>query len=163
MTEIDRTFSLFAKAVNECYEKQFPGLCRYPQFSFSRAMIILWKQKVYTKIKNNLLDAFTILLQIRRQSEIKAGELMTQKNPISNFKISPKDSLLMELQNSDPEIMAELFGHVSKDVDLLFKFVHSVADLSVNELTIHYLGSTKSILEEPYKELEKVILKQTGY
>jgi len=163
MIEIDKAFAPFAKAVNECYESHFPGLCRNPKFSFSRAMIIFWKQKVYSKIKNNLLDAFTILLQMRRQSEIRAGKLMTKNNPINSFKVSPKDSLLVELQNFDPETMAELFGYVNKDVDLLFKFVHSVADLSVNELTVHYLGSTKTNLEEPYRELDKVILKQTGY
>lgn len=162
MIEVDKAFGLFAKAVNQCYEGQYPGLCRYPQFSFSRAMTIMWKQKVYSKIKNNLLDAFTILLQVRRQNEIKAGRLMTKNNPISSFLISPKNSLLTELQNSEPEVMAELFGNVNKDIDLLFKFAHSVADLSVNELTIHYLGSTKSTVEEPYKELEKAILKQTG-
>eukprot|EP00826_Nyctotherus_ovalis_P023427 TRINITY_DN1799_c0_g1_i16.p1 TRINITY_DN1799_c0_g1~~TRINITY_DN1799_c0_g1_i16.p1 ORF type:complete len:349 (-),score=126.77 TRINITY_DN1799_c0_g1_i16:112-1158(-) len=162
MIEIDKAFGLFAKAVNQCYEGQYPGLCRYPQFSFSRAMTIMWKQKVYSKTKSNLMDAFTLLLQVRRQNEIKAGKLMTKNNPISSFLISPKNSLLTELQNSEPEIMAELFGNVNKDIDLLFKFAHSVADLSVNELTIHFLGSTKSTVEEPYKELEKAILKQTG-
>lgn len=43
----------------------------------------------------------------------------------------------------------------------LNRFAQSVADLSINELKIHFLGSTKIELEDPYKSLNKIFLKQT--
>ncbi len=47
--------------------------------------------------------------------------------------------------------------------ELLYKFVQSVADLSVNELTIHSLGSSTFVLEDPYKSLHDLIMVHTKY
>lgn len=43
----------------------------------------------------------------------------------------------------------------------LHRFTHAIADLSINELKIHFLGSTKVQLDEPYQNLNKMIIKQT--
>eukprot|EP00826_Nyctotherus_ovalis_P018455 TRINITY_DN1552_c0_g1_i17.p1 TRINITY_DN1552_c0_g1~~TRINITY_DN1552_c0_g1_i17.p1 ORF type:complete len:341 (-),score=108.51 TRINITY_DN1552_c0_g1_i17:46-1068(-) len=139
MVELDRVLNPIAKHMNSCYESLFPDLCQYPQFSFNRAMIILWKKKVYLKIKSNLIDSFVTLLREQRAEEIKIG-----KSKCKDF------SCLSVLCTSD-----------TNNSELLARFVQSVVDLSVNELTVHYLGSTKAQLHEPYEELNKVVLQQT--
>lgn len=48
-------------------------------------------------------------------------------------------------------------------VERLAKYVQTIVDLSINEVSVHFLGSTKVKLEEPYVELSKVMLKQTKY
>ena len=50
---------------------------------------------------------------------------------------------------------------LSQASELAERFIQSVADISINELKIHFLGSTKVDLDEPYKELNKAIFKQT--
>jgi len=147
MIELDRVFKPIAKYMNSCYESLFPELCQYPQFSFSRAMIILWKKKVYMKIKSNLIEAFVMLLKEQRSAEIEAGKIKT-KNQKNKTPVNPFDSSLSNIYNDD--------NH-----ELLSRFVQGVVDLSVNELTVHYLGSTKAKLQEPYEELSKIIMQQT--
>lgn len=147
MIELDRVLKPIAKYMNACYESLFPGLCQYPQFSFSRAMIILWKKKVYMKIKSNLIDAFVPLLKEQREDEIKTGRAKTQS--LKGEPVEPAFSFCL------------LTAYDNENVELLTKFVQAVADLSTDELTIHYLGSTKAQLQEPYAELNKLILNQT--
>jgi len=159
MIELDKTFEPFTRAVNECYESVFPDLCRYPRFSFSRAMTILWKEKVYAKIKLNLLDAFTQILQEKKSYEIKAGKLMTKKESSHSLQTATNALLLPNLKKHDPVLANEIFKNTN--VELSSRFIQSIADLSINELTIHYLGSTKLVLDEPYKELDELIQKQT--
>lgn len=43
------------------------------------------------------------------------------------------------------------------------RFVHAVADLSINELKVHFLGSTKFAPDDPYMELHTILLKRTKY
>ena len=154
MIELDKALASFANVVNECYESAFPDLCRYPKFSFSRAMAIIWKQKVYTKIKSNLSDAFVELLKSKRISEINAGKNITKSvyKSNQNFNNWNSESFLMDSMYQSDQV-----------IDLLGKFIQCMVDLSVNELTIHYLGSTKVCLEEPYQEIESIIIKQTMY
>eukprot|EP00826_Nyctotherus_ovalis_P005282 TRINITY_DN11189_c0_g1_i3.p3 TRINITY_DN11189_c0_g1~~TRINITY_DN11189_c0_g1_i3.p3 ORF type:complete len:150 (-),score=40.44 TRINITY_DN11189_c0_g1_i3:833-1282(-) len=148
MMELDRTFDLLIKTVNECYETLYPDLCHYPKFSFSRAMITLWKCKVYSKIKENLLEAFMELMQEWRSSEITAGKKLTEEKTGSGLKKARDEGLFAEEKEG-------------KEVELVGSFVQTMVDLSVNELTVHYLGSTKLVLVAPYKDLSKIIFKLT--
>lgn len=159
MVELDKVFEGFAKAVNECYENVFPGLCQYPKFSLSRAMIVMWKKKVYSKIGINLLNAFMQLIQERRSFEIKAGKTMTSKKPSHGIYPQTEGALLPTLRHYNAVLANEVFG--TRNIELMGRFAQAVADLSVNEITVHYLGSTKAKVEEPYAKLDKAVLKQT--
>jgi len=99
------------------------------------------------KIKSNLIEAFVMLLKEQRSAEIEAGKIKT-KNQKNKTPVNPFDSSLSNIYNDD--------NH-----ELLSRFVQGVVDLSVNELTVHYLGSTKAKLQEPYEELSKIIMQQT--
>jgi CheY-specific phosphatase CheX len=122
-------------------------------------MIILWREKVYAKIKLNLLDAFTQVLQKKRSLEIKAGKLMTKKESSYNLQSVTNILLLPNLKKYDPMLASEIFKN--KNIEAISRFVQSIADLSINELTVHYLGSIKLVLDEPYKELDELIQKLT--
>lgn len=170
MIELDRTLEPLCKLINECYEASFPGLPQFPKFSLTRAMITLWKHKVYAKLEGNLTEAFVTLLYKERQAEIKLGEQKTDLQKKGNLKTSK--SVMVESGSKKPTeeeegpkslAVMEGFGesNESRECELLGRFVQSVADISVNELKIHYLGSTKVDMDEPYNELDKIVLKQT--
>ena len=177
MVEFDKTLESLCKVVNECYEVVFPGLPQYPKFSFTRVMTILWKEKVYSKIESNLNEALVTLLQKQRQSEIKLGEIKTKKskkdsqhgataaaasteNAIASIE-DVTDTAAAELPIEGDFMQDEAGLCENKEVELIERYVQAVADLSVNELTIHYMGSTKATLSGPYEKLNKTILKQT--
>jgi len=169
MIEFDKTLEPLVKIINECYDNIFIGYSAYPKFSFTRAMIILWKYKVYSKIKTNLNEALVSLLNNQRNNAIKRGEIKTENHhkfsssqslgPFKNIEecINIQDYSKSCFISNEPEITGD------SEVDLIGRFVQSIVDLSTNELTIHFLGHTKSIIEEPYNELSRIIFSQTKY
>ena len=54
-------------------------------------------------------------------------------------------------------------NEVDTEVELISNYVQCIIDLSINEITVHHLGSTKIVMYYPYKELEQSILLQTQY
>lgn len=106
--------------------------------------MLIWNKKVYSKIKTRLTEAFTrILNRLREQKlENEKGKLRNQSKEIITE---------TNLYNRDSEL------------ELLGGFTQYIADLSINEITVHYLGSTKMILDNPYSELHKTIITQTEY
>jgi len=78
MVELDRVFEPIIKAVNECYEKLFPEFPSYPKFSLSRAMVTLWKSKVYAKAERKLLAAFVTRLKNERKETLQIGLQKTE-------------------------------------------------------------------------------------
>ena len=77
MIELDKALEPLCRIINECYETLFPGLPQYPKFSFTRAMVTLWKAKVYSKIDSNLTEALTALIDKERQEQMRLGEIKT--------------------------------------------------------------------------------------
>lgn len=138
MIEIEKVFEPVGRIVNSCYEALFPGFPRFPKFSFVRIMTTLWRDKVYSKAAPYLLNSFIGLMKSVRETEIGAYK-----------------------ENLPQQLLEEYIK--SRNSQLLGRFVQAIADLSINELTIHYLGSTKVDLEDPYKCLHNVILQETKY
>ncbi len=66
------------------------------------------------------------------------------------------DSLLEQLAGG------EAFGDSGKD-QTLTRLALALADLSVNDLSIHFLGSSKFRSSEPYAALDELIQKSTKY
>eukprot|EP00826_Nyctotherus_ovalis_P035839 TRINITY_DN3113_c0_g7_i1.p1 TRINITY_DN3113_c0_g7~~TRINITY_DN3113_c0_g7_i1.p1 ORF type:complete len:220 (-),score=42.19 TRINITY_DN3113_c0_g7_i1:449-1108(-) len=138
MIELDKVFAPVCKVLNNCYEAVFLGFPRFPKFSFVRVMTILWRDYVYAKIAPLLLSSFIELMKSVREAEIGAFK-----------KNLPKELLEENLK--------------SRNLQLLGRFVQAIADLSINELSIHYLGSTKVALQNPYLHLHSLILRETKY
>lgn len=134
--------------MNECYATLYPKLLGYPEFSFSRAMATFWKVKVFNKLQVNLFDSFKHLLSEERAEKIKQGEEKTKlnrkKEQLYNFQVA-------------------LIHYDSKNFQLLTKFVQAIADISINEVKVHMLGSTKFMSDEPYVKLHDLIMANTKY
>lgn len=168
MIELDRTLEPLCKLVNDCYEACFPNYPQFPKFSFTRAMITLWRSKVYTRLESNLAEALTTLLESERAAKIREGELRTNLEKKSLPAKGISKSVIVEGTEAVPveEGSKSLMGPPGEDSagrELIGRFVQTVADLSVNELKIHFLGSTKADLDDVYKELNRIIIKQTKY
>lgn len=138
MIELDKVFAPVCKVLNNCYEAVFLGFPRFPKFSFVRVMTILWRDYVYAKITPLLLSSFIELMKSVREAEIGA------------FK-----------KNLPKELLEE--NVKSRNLQLVGRFVQVIADLSVNELSIHYLGSTKVALQDPGLHFHSLVLTETKY
>lgn len=60
MIELDKRLSSVTALINKCYETLYPYYPKYPQFSFTRAMITIWQSTVYKKMKPILLERFEV-------------------------------------------------------------------------------------------------------
>jgi len=138
MIETEKVFEPISKAVNNCYETLFPGFPLFPKFSFVRVMTTLWRNYVYSKARPQLLTSFIGLMKKVRERETGLYK-----------------------ENLPKELLEEYMK--SKTIQTLGRFVQVIADLSINELSIHYLGSTKFPLEEPYNQLHDIIVTETKY
>jgi hypothetical protein len=78
MIELDKTLKPLCKVINDCYEVLYPNFPRYPKFSVSRAMVTLWKAKVFSKIYLNLFEAFSSVLVVEREEHVKEGKQKTE-------------------------------------------------------------------------------------
>ncbi len=77
MIELDRTLAPLCRVINKCYQSLFPELPQFPQFSFTRAMITLWRANVYPKLAPILRDRFEKMLTELRDA--KVGELLERE------------------------------------------------------------------------------------
>jgi hypothetical protein len=142
MIELDKTLRPICYLVNECYSALFPKLPGYPEFSISRAMATFWKIKVFNKLQINLFDVFKYLLTEERNIKIKQGQSKTKFNKPTNTSTT-------------------FSYYESKNFQILNKFVQAIADISINEVKIHMLGSTKLVPDEPYMNLHEVVMANT--
>jgi len=71
MIELDNRLDKVSGVINKCYEALFPNFPRFPQFTFTRAMITIWIEVVYKKLESRLFDNFTALLKNVSNNRIK--------------------------------------------------------------------------------------------
>eukprot|EP00826_Nyctotherus_ovalis_P054424 TRINITY_DN7125_c0_g2_i12.p1 TRINITY_DN7125_c0_g2~~TRINITY_DN7125_c0_g2_i12.p1 ORF type:complete len:225 (-),score=33.54 TRINITY_DN7125_c0_g2_i12:537-1142(-) len=121
-----------------CYANLFPDLQEVPKFTVTRAMATIWKTKVFDKLKDILFTSFRTTLFLQRQQQAK------------------------ELRSKKGKLEMDFFSD-AKSGGLLGRFVQSVADISVNEVKIHMLGSTKFAPDEAYTQLQEAVLEDTRY
>eukprot|EP00826_Nyctotherus_ovalis_P015853 TRINITY_DN14543_c0_g1_i8.p1 TRINITY_DN14543_c0_g1~~TRINITY_DN14543_c0_g1_i8.p1 ORF type:complete len:141 (-),score=33.76 TRINITY_DN14543_c0_g1_i8:42-464(-) len=139
MVEFDKTLRGFSRLVNQCYEQTFPNLPCYPKFSASRAMTSLWKNVVYHKLEQLILERFT--QEFNELLDHKFGVLLEKKRP---------------------EVVEGMeFADAAEEFPVLYRTVQAVVDLSINELRVHFLGSTKFVPDAPYSILNEHILSLT--
>eukprot|EP00826_Nyctotherus_ovalis_P021580 TRINITY_DN1699_c0_g1_i32.p1 TRINITY_DN1699_c0_g1~~TRINITY_DN1699_c0_g1_i32.p1 ORF type:complete len:147 (+),score=34.93 TRINITY_DN1699_c0_g1_i32:1073-1513(+) len=144
MVEIDKAFSQVTSFINSLVAEWNGGV----RFSLVKEMVLVWNKKIYSKIKPRLMEAFVKLLRGKR-----VGELEREQSKVRNM------TGAKSIGNS-PE-----FGLYNRDceLELLSFFIQYIADLSIDEVTVHYLGSTKAVLDTPYSELHEIIISQTEY
>lgn len=153
MIELDRTLAPLCKVINKCYRALFPELPQFPQFSFTRAMITLWKTKVYPKLSKFLNARFEEMLNQFREAKLSSLLAQGEKGHDADLSL---DQLLEE--------MVEPSGDsASGKEQMLSRLALAIADLSINDLSIHFLGSTKMVPDAPYMSLDELVQKSTKY
>lgn len=71
MIELDKRLIKVTNLINRCYERLYPDFPKYPQFSFTRAMIIIWLNTIYKKMQPTLFELFTIAFKSVVQEKMK--------------------------------------------------------------------------------------------
>ncbi len=176
MVELDSTLAPLASLVNECYETLFPDYPRFPQFSFARAMATVWREKVHGKIVETLANAFAELLGRERAKLLAAGKLLNDLEEYDSCTTSDSCSIRHRKgicgQSESPKgvtapfSVSDVFPSDELRVPLLLsRYAQSVADLSINELAVHFLGSTKISFDsdEPYRVFHDTVVASTKY
>lgn len=151
MIQFEKSLYPICKLVNESYEEFFPNLSNIPKFSIARIMITFWKSKVYSKIETNLMDAYAQILGEERADEEKIGVEKLQCKSLNSAEKKPRS-------NTEAQ-----FKKYPSNYKLITKFGRCMADLSINEFTVHNLGSTKFTPETPYEKINAIFLKNTKY
>ncbi len=165
MIELDRSLAPVCRVINSCYQILYPQMPQFPKFSFTRAMITLWKAKVYPKLSRFLKKRFDEMLRELRDARI--SDLLEQY-PVCLFNVGRQKGVAKTVPmatgaGTEPlESPGDVFAESGKE-QVLARLALAVADLSVNDLTIHFLGSTKLKAEKPYASFNKLILKSTKY
>lgn len=106
MIELEETLAPLCNVINYCYEELYPNLNKYPRFSLTRAMITLWKTKVFGKIQSNLYDSFGEILCTERCENAKFGKEQTEKLK----KVSKENSKSFDIEKMERMLSNELSG-----------------------------------------------------
>lgn len=181
MIEIEKACETFTHLFNKAYETVFEGYPSFPKFSIWRLMTKIWMKEVYEKagISQNLNVAFLQILSNVREKNIKDSlgenqmniefpELKTEKIPKCLYinlqtkekDTSPVDSLSYCHLNDDSHIS---FGDsIQPQKELLSDYMQSILDISLTEVSIHYLDCSELPVNCPYKELEDSFLAKSN-
>eukprot|EP00826_Nyctotherus_ovalis_P054814 TRINITY_DN7213_c0_g2_i1.p3 TRINITY_DN7213_c0_g2~~TRINITY_DN7213_c0_g2_i1.p3 ORF type:complete len:157 (-),score=15.55 TRINITY_DN7213_c0_g2_i1:825-1295(-) len=152
MIELDKRLRKVCEVVNKCYEALFPNYPRYPQFTFTRAMITMWKEVVYAKLSGVLFEGFATLFKEVSNNRLTAFLARPAVFASPNEKALGGASKEKRQEAAKEQLLGRYF--------LLFigRMVQAIVDLSVNDLKIHFLGSTKFVPDGPYSDLHEAIL-----
>ncbi|CAD8073162.1 unnamed protein product [Paramecium sonneborni] len=161
----------FENLVNELHQNLFPKYPQYPKFSIWRVMTKMWIKYI---IRNEqfqaiLLQCFIRLLSTQRQQlfkkEFDQGVSEDLEN-IQSFQITYEiyDNFLLKQRNSykDQFQIDTTHQFYTEIVDLLGNFCRSVQDISISEVSVHWVGHKDCCYEEFYEQLSEKIQYETS-
>jgi hypothetical protein len=180
MIELENVFKTFTELINKTYENVCQGYPCFPKFSIWRLMTKLWIREVYEKsnLSFNLNESFLRILYNHRDKNIKESlnanfsnlnlEHNNEELPkclYVNLKTKYKKNSTLLYQNADQLANSaptcfDSFEDIEKKI--LSSFMQSVLDLSLNEVSIHYLDCTEILTNYPYQEIEEGFLKKSN-
>jgi hypothetical protein len=181
MLELEKTFETFTALMNKNYETMFEGFPSFPKFSIWRLMTRIWMKTVYEKagLNQSLHEAFLQILGNYREKNIKRtlhdNSLKFEMNNLCNNEL-PK-CLFINLQTKEKEFLPSecldcyylvdnsknsYGGHIEIEKELLSDFLQSILDISLTEVSIHYLDCSKLPVNCPYLDLEQGLLNKSN-
>lgn len=136
-----------AAALNQIYEQAYPSMPCFPKFSFLRLLVSVWRREVFTLLKGKLLShAFDYIARHRKKIRKYGAMLKTKRRSVNvNDMASPEVEGFLRSNSSQGEINKTLRF---KKSSLLRRFVASLIDISVQELSVHYLQHIKLNLQQ---------------
>lgn len=180
--EIERLFQTFTELMNKNYESLLEGYPSYPKFSVWRLMTKIWMAQVFEKanFKLTLNESFLRVLSNHREKNIKHA----LNSSFENFNLDHTDkysdlpkSLYVGLRvkgkknssiryqsydklNNAPHVCFKEVMDLEKH--LIYSFIQSILDISLNEVNIHYLNCSEIVTGYPYSELEECFLMKSN-
>ncbi|CAD8083609.1 unnamed protein product [Paramecium sonneborni] len=161
----------FENIINELHQNLFPKYPQYPKFSIWRVMTKLWIKYI---IRNEqfqaiLLQCFIRLLSAQRQlifkKEFDQGVSEDLENTQS-FQITYEiyDNFLLKQRISEKDQFQIDTNHqfYTEVIDLLRKFCLSIQDISISEVSVHWIGHKDCCYEEFYEQLSEKIQYETS-
>ena len=132
MVELDEKLKLIADLMNCSYEAAFPNYPSTPKFSFARAMVVIWKDSVYDKVKELMNYAVMDLLKTEHNKLVLKGKELTEKE---KKKGQAKVSVECELM----QMMTECCGEITLQ--------SCTKSVEMNLVSLYYYSWTHFILD----------------
>ncbi|CAK80374.1 unnamed protein product (macronuclear) [Paramecium tetraurelia] len=157
--------------VNELHKKYFPQYPQYPKFSIWRIMSQLWIKYIIRneQFQQLLLECFVRTLQAERQSKfLKEFDQGVNQDlgfaPSFQITYEIYDNFLLKQKNSIKDQFQIESSHkfYTEIVDLLRNFNKSIQDLSINEVSVHWIGHLDCCYEEFYEQLSERVQQETS-
>ncbi|CAD8160421.1 unnamed protein product [Paramecium octaurelia] len=157
--------------VNELHKKCFPQYPQYPKFSIWRIMNQLWIKYIIRneQFQELLLECFVRTLQAERQSKfLKEFDQGVNQDlgftPSFQITYEIYDNFLLKQKNSIKDQFQIETSHkfYTEIVDLLRNFNKSIQDLSINEVSVHWIGHLDCCYEEFYEQLSERVQQETS-
>ncbi|CAD8081687.1 unnamed protein product [Paramecium sonneborni] len=171
IVELNGTIYPLENIVNELHQKLFPNYPQYPKFSFWRIMCQLWIKQIIRneQFQQLLLECFIRIMQTERQAnflkEFDQGVNQNQ-NFAPSFEITYEiyDNFLLKQKNSikDQFQIESTHKFYTEVLDLLRNFNKSIQDISINEVSVHWIGHQDFCYEEFYEQLSERIQQETS-
>lgn len=165
MIEFEKNFKKCIEAINSKYEKIYEGYPNFPKFSIWRMMAKIWIKNCFSRLEQPLTACFKKILKVIREKNLSF--LMKDQNIKNHKKNEGFDELplnlyisfkkrnkkfssfkILDFQSTEyeshdffsKEILETDFENISS---LLKIFLNCMIDLSLNEISVHYLGHSE--------------------
>ncbi|CAD8162761.1 unnamed protein product [Paramecium pentaurelia] len=161
----------FENIINELHSNLFPNYPQYPKFSVWRVMTKMWIKYIirYQQLSVILLQCFIRLLSAQRQQMFKQEFDQGVNDDFENtqsFLITYEiyDNFLLKQRNSCKDQFQIDTTHLfyTEIVDLLRSFCRCIQDISISEVSVHWVGHKDCCYEEFYEQLSEKIQYETS-
>ncbi|CAK69997.1 unnamed protein product (macronuclear) [Paramecium tetraurelia] len=171
MVELNGVIYPFENIVNEIHQKVFPQYPQYPRFSVWRIMCKLWIKHIIRndQFQQLLIECFIKTLQAERQAKfLKEFDQGVNNNlgftPSFQITYEIYDNFLLKQKNSIKDQFQIEYSHkyYTEIVELMRNFNKSIQDLSINEVSVHWIGHVDCCYEEFYDLLSERVQHETS-
>ncbi|CAD8061793.1 unnamed protein product [Paramecium primaurelia] len=171
IVELNGIIYPFENIVNDIHTKIFPQYPQYPCFSVWRIMCQLWIKHIIRndQFQQFLIECFIRTLQTERQAKfLKEFDQGANQNlgftPSFQITYEIYDNFLLKQKNSikDWFQIESTHKYYTEIIDLLRSFNKSIQDISINEISVHWIGHLDCCYEEFYELLSERIQHETS-
>ncbi|CAD8150187.1 unnamed protein product [Paramecium octaurelia] len=171
MVELNGEIYPFENIVNEIHQKIFPQYPQYPRFSVWRTMCKLWIKYIIRndQFQQLLIECFIRTLQAERQAKfLKEFDQGVNDNlgftPSFQITYEIYDNFLLKQKNSIKDQFQIEYSHkyYTEIVELMRNFNKSIQDISINEVSVHWIGHVDCCYEEFYDLLSERVQHETS-
>ncbi|CAD8080274.1 unnamed protein product [Paramecium sonneborni] len=157
--------------VNELHQNIFPKYPQHPKFSFWRIMCQLWIKNILRneQFQKLLLECFIKTMQTERQAKfLKEFDQGVNQNlgftPSFQITYEIYDNFLLKQKNSiKDQFQIETTHKFYTDIPgLLRNFNKSIQDISINEVSVHWIGHKDCCYEEFYEQLSERVQQESS-